>query len=673
MKTWVFPAGLAVLLGFSATAAINSASQDVLRMVQNGVSESVIANYVNNSTSSFNLSADDIVYLQQSGVPQSIIADMQTHDSGVAQQLPQVYQNDQNLQPQQTYQTDQNYVNQGSYSQYPDQTTAQVNPPDVYYDQQQQPIVQVAAQQAPPQVASFYDSLRPYGNWIYLEGYGWCWQPYEVRTVSNWQPYCDNGQWVYSEDGWYWQSYYNWGWAPFHYGRWMHANCGWVWFPDTVWAPSWVCWRTSADYCGWAPLPPSGFVGYGRPGFHFAVGFGGAVDLGVNLFTFIHLGDIFHGGHDHGYRHYEIPRTQVTQIYNRTKVINNVTVVNNYYARNPGISRQTVERVAGPVHVAPVRTSTQDPRQSRPGVVKNGSQVAIVRPQRPPTPEKTTPIVAHRLSRDARTVPATPPAETRSSRQTRPSVTTTSANQTTTAPRASSTLRTPRSSDYQHNTTQRPTDTSRNRGVTEVPQPSRTSETPRPTTRTEVPTPSTPQTSELPHNTSSPRVTETPHPTSPRTTELPNPTPRVSEVPRPTQTPQTARTPRPTLTPQVGKTPHPATTPAPTVRAQPEVHRSYPQTTPRVETPHPAIRESAGSANPTPHAQPAPHVATPAPAPHVSAPPAHVSTPAPHVSAPVAHPAPVHVAPPQPAHPPQSARPAAPPGQERRNDDGHGH
>ena len=31
---------------------------------------------------------------------------------------------------------------------------------------------------------------------------------------------------------------------------------GWCWAPDTVWGPSWVTWRYSGDYCGWAPLPP---------------------------------------------------------------------------------------------------------------------------------------------------------------------------------------------------------------------------------------------------------------------------------------------------------------------------------------------------------------------------------------------------------------------------------
>ena len=66
--------------------------------------------------------------------------------------------------------------------------------------------------------------------------------------------------------GWYWQSDYSWGWAPFHYGRWLRsAHRGWLWVPDTAWAPAWVHWRYSSKHLGWAPLPP---------GTHFEVGVG---------------------------------------------------------------------------------------------------------------------------------------------------------------------------------------------------------------------------------------------------------------------------------------------------------------------------------------------------------------------------------------------------------------
>ena len=109
----------------------------------------------------------------------------------------------------------------------------------------------------PADVSYFYNDLSPYGSWVNLDGYGWCWQPRAVVVSPGWRPYCDGGYWVYSDAGWYWQSSYSWGWAPFHYGRWYaHPRCGWVWTPDRVWGPAWVTWRVAGDSCGWAPLPP---------------------------------------------------------------------------------------------------------------------------------------------------------------------------------------------------------------------------------------------------------------------------------------------------------------------------------------------------------------------------------------------------------------------------------
>ena len=87
----------------------------------------------------------------------------------------------------------------------------------------------------------FYDTLAPYGGWVNFQGYGWCWRPTIVVYNTGWQPYCDNGHWVYTDCGWYWVSGYSWGWATFHYGRWFHnQRYGWCWRPDTTWSPSWV-------------------------------------------------------------------------------------------------------------------------------------------------------------------------------------------------------------------------------------------------------------------------------------------------------------------------------------------------------------------------------------------------------------------------------------------------
>jgi hypothetical protein len=102
----------------------------------------------------------------------------------------------------------------------------------------------------------FYDNLTDGGNWIEVGDYGYCWQPSVAVGNTNWRPYSD-GYWAYTDLGWTWISYEDFGWATYHYGRWiLLRGRGWVWVPGREWAPAWVSWRTGGDYVGWAPLPP---------------------------------------------------------------------------------------------------------------------------------------------------------------------------------------------------------------------------------------------------------------------------------------------------------------------------------------------------------------------------------------------------------------------------------
>ncbi len=265
---------------------------EVVKLVQAGVDLNIIKNYIANTPGTFGLNAEKIIYLNDAGVPTDIINAM----------------------------LDQN--KNASVPAAPSTPPTSAAAPVVA-----QPAAEVTVNQ-------FYQTLSPYGSWMEVEGYGRCWRPTTVIYDSSWQPYCDRGHWVYTDHGWYWDSDYSWG-ATFHYGRWFrHARFGWCWWPDTVWAPSWVTWRSHNDYCGWAPLPP--FTVY-RPGVGFfyrgaGVTVGFDFGLGSDCFTFVSV-NRFSERHP---RYYRAEPSRVNQIFNQTTIINNYNG-NNHTIINGGI------------------------------------------------------------------------------------------------------------------------------------------------------------------------------------------------------------------------------------------------------------------------------------------------------------------------------------------------
>jgi hypothetical protein len=118
------------------------------------------------------------------------------------------------------------------------------------------PVTQRAEARTDVSIDFFYDNLSDGGNWIEVGDYGYCWQPSVAASNTSWRPYSD-GYWAYTDLGWTWISYEDFGWATYHYGRWIRLRGrGWVWVPGREWGPAWVSWRTGGDYVGWAPLPP---------------------------------------------------------------------------------------------------------------------------------------------------------------------------------------------------------------------------------------------------------------------------------------------------------------------------------------------------------------------------------------------------------------------------------
>lgn len=378
---------------------------EVLKLAQSGVGDEVLLAFIENSKKDFNPSPEDIIYLNDLGVSEAAIAALIRAKPGTPTAASATATA--NPPPAPT----------GSVPVYTAPATApQINgvvaqPAPEYVA----PAPVVVVQQSPEQqvtVTQFYDSLAPYGNWVYVADYGYCWQPTVAVVDVSWRPYAQRGRWAYTDCGWYWQSDYSWGWAPFHYGRWWrHPHSGWLWTPDTVWGPSWVSWRHHDSYCGWAPLPPAAHF---RPGVGFSfhggsVGVGFDFGLSFDFFTFV---PTRHFADRRPYAH-AVARSQVTQVYNHSTVVNNYTTINKTTVVNHGIDHKIIAK-ASPTPItrvtlreAPaqqVGTKITHDRGARPGAEPSLYRTQLTTPR----PEKVQHVMTELRQNASRGVVAKP-------------------------------------------------------------------------------------------------------------------------------------------------------------------------------------------------------------------------------------------------------------------------
>ncbi len=181
----------------------------------------------------------------------------------------------------------------------------------------------------------FYHTLNPYGEWIEIDYDVYVWRPHHVHM--SWRPYSE-GRWVWTANGWYWDSYEPFGWATYHYGRWYFDEYhGWVWMPDYEWGPAWVEWRYDNNYIGWAPLPPYA---------HFSISAG--LTFSINWHSRHHHWSFvtYHNFCSRNVNYYFI--SEVKKVY----VFDNTKYRTNYYARgnriiNDGVPRDVIERRSG--------------------------------------------------------------------------------------------------------------------------------------------------------------------------------------------------------------------------------------------------------------------------------------------------------------------------------------
>jgi hypothetical protein len=244
----------------------------------------------------------------------------------------------------------------------------------------------------------FHDQLAPFGTWLEVPGYGQCWYPEKVIAGNpDWRPYYDNGKWVQTDNGLFWQSDYTWGDIPFHYGRWIRdPRYGWLWVPDYTWGPAWVCWRQAeADGCiGWAPLPFGAVWVDGGWRFHDRAVVEAGYDFGLGEDFFVFVGnDHFHEAFPHRLKGHEseyvfnIDRARVHEFYGRTVIRNEFRKDEHGRLINDGIGRERLDRIAQVTH-HPIEKVSFEERHP----VGDRDQLAAPRPpvarpgEKPPIP-----------------------------------------------------------------------------------------------------------------------------------------------------------------------------------------------------------------------------------------------------------------------------------------------
>lgn len=197
----------------------------------------------------------------------------------------------------------------------------------------------------------FYTNLNPYGTWIEIDYGVVAWRPTIIKR--NWAPY-KIGRWIWTDYGWYWDSYEPFGHIVFHYGRWYYDDYyGWIWIPDDEWAPAWVEWRYDDDYIGWAPLHPYAV---------FSVNFGIRITYNYYVpYTHWHFVTYKHFCDPYVYNYY-VPSKHKYRIYGRTKERYNYRYFNGR-VRNEGVDYDIIRKRSGQKIKKRELVTTNDPRE----------------------------------------------------------------------------------------------------------------------------------------------------------------------------------------------------------------------------------------------------------------------------------------------------------------------
>ena len=387
MRTFLLTIFVVTLGIFAGSASASEGIDAVLKMQQSGASQSVLMTYVQTANVAYDPTADEIQQLEDAKVPATVIVAMLERGAQLkaapAQPVPSV----------------------NASLTVPVAPAADAGGADI-----------VAPEPEDQNISYFYEAMAPYGEWVTITPDTWVWRPTGTEFEANWRPYAQGGHWTWTDVGWYWESTYRWGWAPFHYGRWSYDDrYHWVWTPDTTWGPSWVAWRTSDQFYGWAPLPPG--VNFeadvGLSFHHNRVGVDFDFGLSERDFAFVPVAaflDVDLGGH-------LVPRDEHAAVFRQTTLIRNSFESRGGTIINKGMSTDSVALHTGrKIETVRVVDSSAAPGQPIKSGIRSGDTLTAFRPKLAAKAPVDPPTMIKRLREHApigrRDEAAKPPANT---------------------------------------------------------------------------------------------------------------------------------------------------------------------------------------------------------------------------------------------------------------------
>jgi len=168
----------------AAPANLSPGLEEVVQLAQAGVGDDVVLAYVETRRRVTSWEVEEILYLHDLGISAEVIAAMVRHGQASPEPAP-------------------------SLASAPAQPSTpvenvQTNPPPPALNSCHQTKNAYAVTPPVEQVNYnyFYQTLAPYGSWIEVPDYGWCWRPTVAVVDVGWQPYCDRGRWLWTDCGW---------------------------------------------------------------------------------------------------------------------------------------------------------------------------------------------------------------------------------------------------------------------------------------------------------------------------------------------------------------------------------------------------------------------------------------------------------------------------------------